>query len=107
MATETAATGILTRDRAHPARPGAESVESEEDRKRSRRRLRNLMLAGGVTVSVALLAIVLRTRTRKTVSSERAPSHIDWRLSVFSNNTLDLRPSLVLSPGRRSRHDRV
>lgn len=81
-----------------------ESAQPEEtlDRRTTPDHRRRWMVATGAAIVIAGLALVVRSRLRSHASEKTAHGSIDWRLTVFSNNRLEFRPSLAIWP--RSAH---
>lgn len=77
--------------------------EFEQARLARRRRIRTWMIAGGATAVAVALVVVIRARAWKPAPAKPAPGSIYWRLSVFSGNRVEFRPtgSLTVQPRHR------
>ena len=76
----------------------AATPEEAFDDQPVRERRRKWIAAGVVGVLVSGLAIALTIRSRRHVAAKIMPGSIDWKLSVFSNNRIEFRPSLGIFP---------
>ena len=77
-----------------------ESVEHVDpfEHEAARTQRRKWIAAGAAAVLLVGVAIALSVRARNHTAANAAPGSIDWKLSVFSNNRIEFRPSLAMFP---------
>lgn len=77
-----------------------ESVEPVDpfEYKPARSQRRKWVAAGAAAILLVGVATALFVRARNHTPAKTAPGSIDWKLSVFSNNRIEFRPSLAVFP---------
>lgn len=72
----------------------AERVDPSEY-ETARSQTRKWIAAGAAAILLVGVVIGLTVRARNYTQPKTATGPIDWKLSVFSNNKIDFRPSLI------------